>query len=202
MNSPIERYLSELQKALPTPNPRILEELRAHLEDSKERAVAAGMDAEDAEAEAVSKVGTVGSVVESVRSEGTPELSPALVKAAPWIAALFALPALIFIMVNLIEVAAGNEGGHGVFGDSLDPWEREVNMLLTLGPVVAFLVMFLTHSHIRFARVTRGFEVALHLRLKGLTLVLVLIAVALTAGVVGYLIAEDVFCTMETFPIC
>lgn len=202
MSSSIERYLTDLQKALPVPDPRIIEELRAHLEESKERALESGMSAEEAEAEALSRAGSVESVVESIRSEGTPQLSPFLVKAAPVIAAFFALPALIFLIVNLIEVAAGSEGSEGVFGTSLDPWEREVNMLLTLGPIVAFLVMFLTHSNLRFARVTRGFEVSLHLRLKGLPLALTLLALALIVGVASYLIAEDVFCTMETFPIC
>ena len=202
VTSPIEGYLAELERKLPMPNPRITEEIEAHLAEAKEHALRAGLSSEEAEREAVMGMGTVDDVVASVRSEGTPQLSPFLVQIAPLVAAIFALPALIFVMVNLIEVAAGNEGGFGVFGDSLEPWEREVNMLLTLGPIVAFLVLLLTHSHIRIARVARGFEASVQLRLRGLALGLVLLAVGLILGVVGYLFAEDVFCTMETFPIC
>lgn len=188
MSSPIQRYLNELENALPVPSPRTVAEVRAHLLESKQQAVAAGVNPDEAEARAVAAIGPVEDLVAAVKKEGTPHLSPRVVRWVPPLAALLILPTLIFVAVNAIEAAAGNSGGVGVFGGTLDRWQAEINGLLTVGPLAALALLLLSRSNMRVGLVSRGIEFSVQMRFAGWVLVLAVVTVLIALGVVVYLL--------------
>ena len=194
MSSSIEGYLRELASRLPVPAPRMIDEVRDHLIEAKNEAVARGLGPREAEAEAIASMGPIEDLVAAVKEEGTPHLSPHLVRWVPWLAAFLMLPLLVFVVVNVIESIAGNGGGTGVFAGfegTFDRWETEIGRLLRLGPFAALLLLVLTRSDLRIAPVAQGFEFSLHARLKGWVLVLAIVASMLAVGVGIYVLNGD-----------
>lgn len=202
MTSPIETYLSELNEELPVSGRRVVQEIRAHLLETKERHLAGGATEVHAEELAVAEAGSVRDVVAAVERDGTPLLSPGMLRVAPWLAALFALPTLLFVFVNLIEAAAGNQGGEGVFGTAFDGWSLPIGLLLAFGPVAGFLVLLLSRSRLNFRQVDGGVDVSVRLRLKGWALALTVVLGLVVVGVVYYFLTENIFCIPASWTIC
>jgi hypothetical protein len=200
MSSPIDDYLGALRRELPWPRRRLEREIRAHLEEAAERRVHEGFDREAAERAAIEHFGAVAEVAAAASCEGGPMLSPAARRWVPAGAALLTLPTLVFVLVNLVEVLAGNSGGVGVFGDSLAGWETPLNLLLSLGPLASLVLIGLATVRVRVSRNDRGVEV--HVRLsRGMAILTALIAVV-AVGVAWYVLSENVFCVPRSWEIC
>ncbi|MEA2516493.1 MAG: hypothetical protein QOG16_331 [Actinomycetota bacterium] len=202
MTSPIEQYLIELEARLPMAGRRIVTEARDHLLEERDRLMANEVERMEAERQAVASYGHIEDIVSAVRANGGPVLSPRVIKWIPWVALLLSLPTLVFIAVNVIEEVAGNSGGVGVFGDSLDhsPLAGLIDRMLVFGPLLAFGLVVLATTNVRFTRQERGFNATIHLRLTGRLLVIGIVSGLVAGAVVAYWLAENMLCA--GFPPC
>jgi hypothetical protein len=202
LSSPIDDYLHALRRELPWPRRRLEREIRAHLEESADRRAREGTDRLAAERAAVAHFGAVAEVAAAVSTDGGPMLSPAARRWIPALAALLTLPTVVFVMVNVIEVLAGNGGGVGVFGDSTERWATPLNLLLSLGPLASLVLIAIATMRVRFSRNEGGLRAQVHVRLsRGMAVLTALVAVV-ALGVGAYLLSENVFCVPGSWEIC
>ena len=188
---PVERYLTDLRRSLPFPAPRLVAETREHLLEATATALASGRSQEEAEAEAVRSYGPVQDVVAAVIKDGSALMSP---RVTPWIHAftvLLCLPTMVFVMANLIEIMAGNDGGVGVFGYFFDDWKTPIESVMVLGPLVALVLIVLTSVRISRERGTNGVAATIDIRMSKSTSLIALGALITTLAVIGYGIAEN-----------
>jgi hypothetical protein len=202
MSSPVDDYLDALRRELPWPRRRLEREIRAHLEEAAARRMAEGEEPAEAERAAIEHFGAVAEVAAAVAAEGGPMLSPLARRWIPAVAALLTLPTIVFAAVNLIEILAGNGGGAGVFGDSLNRWETPLSLLLSFGPLASLVLIALATMRVRLSRTERGLEAQVHVRLSRATAVLTALVALVTVGVAAYLLAEHVFCVPGSWEIC
>jgi hypothetical protein len=202
MTSPIEQYLMELDARLPIPGSRIVAEARDHLLEERDRLMANQVERMEAERQAVASYGPIEDIVAAVRTNGSPVLSPRVITWIPWVALMLILPTLIFIAANVIEELAGNSGGIGVFGDSLDysPLAGLIDRMLVFGPLLAFGLVVLATTNVRFTRQERGFNATIHLRLTGRLLMMGVVTGLVAGAVIAYWLAENMLCA--GFPPC
>lgn len=202
MTSPIDDYLKALKRELPWPRRRLVHEIRAHLEEARERLVAAGVDRADAERAAVERFGEVSAVAAAICEEGGPMMSPRARRVVPYGVALLTLPTVVFVVANAIETLAGNAGGVGVFGDAFGRWETPLNLLLSLGPFVSLVLIAVAGIRLRVTRRAGGIDAHVHVRLsRGMVVVTILVTVV-ALGTAGYLLSENVFCVEGSWRIC
>lgn len=167
--------------------------MRDHLAEARDRLVREGVDPADAEERAVAELGDVSDVVAAVERDGSPVLSPRVTRWLPWLAFVCIFPALVFLMVNVIEWLAGNDGGHGVFGSSLEGSTGLLNGLVGIGPFVAAVLIFAPAVRFRATRTEAGFETRVHVRLTWRQAVLGTVTTLLALGVVVYLLTRSGF---------
>ena len=191
MSDPIERYLDELQRRLPYPAPRIVEETRAHLQEAAERAAREGLGPEESQEQAIASYGPVDEVVAAVLREGSPLMSPSFVRWIRPVALLLSLPTAVFIFVNVIEKLAGADGGSGVFGTTFDPWSSQLTNLIVFGPMVAFLLVVASAVRIRREPEVQGFAATVELRMARPTFWVAVVVSLIAASVVAYGLAEN-----------
>lgn len=189
--SEIDRYVSELTARLPAPAHRLLHETRGHLVEARDRYVSEGLDPREAEARAIAELGDVADLVAAVERDGTPMLSPAVTRWMPRIAFLCVFPALVFLMVNVIEWLAGNDGGTGVFGSSLDEWSGLLNGVVGVGPFVALALILAPAIRVKAMRTETGFDTRVHVRLSWRQTVLGIVTALLALGVAVYLLSDS-----------
>lgn len=202
MSSPIDDYLDALRRELPWPRRRLEREIRAHLEEAAARRMSEGEERTAAERAAIEHFGAVAEVAAAVSAEGGPMLSPSARRWLPAVAALLTLPTLVFVVVNVIEIVAGNDGGVGVFGDSLNGWETPLSLLLSLGPLTSLVLIALATMRVRLSRTECGLEAQVHVRLSRATAILTVLVALVTVGVAAYLLSEHVFCVPGSWEIC
>lgn len=189
--SAIDRYVSELSARLPVSAHRLVHEARDHLAEARDRFVREGLDPDEAEARAVTELGDVSDLVAAVRRDGSPVLSPVVTKWMPRLAFVCVLPALAFLMVNVIEWLAGNDGGTGVFGSSLEGWTGILNGVVGVGPFVALVLILAPAVRVEAIRTETGFDTGVHVRLSWRQTVLAIVTGILALGVALYLLSEN-----------
>lgn len=109
----------------------------------------------------------------------------------PWLAFACVFPALAFLMVNVIEWSAGNDGGTGVFGSSLEGWTGVVNAVVGAGPFVALALMLVSAVRVHEPQVETGSGTRVRLRLSPRHAFLTTITALLAIGVAVYLLSQS-----------
>lgn len=109
----------------------------------------------------------------------------------PWLAFACVFPALAFLMVNVIEWSAGNDGGTGVFGSALEGWTGAVNAVVGAGPFVALALMLASAIRIHEQPAERHSGPRVRLRLSPRHAVLVTVTALLAIGVAVYLLSQS-----------
>ena len=198
----IDDYLRELAARLPLPGSRLLKETEEHLRDARDRLVSEGMDPIEAEARAIADLGAVSDLVAAVAENGGPSMSPRGMRIVSWLAFLLTIPTLIFISVNAIEQLAGNGGGIGVFQGTFDRYQDALNILLTAGPVMTFLLVFFSGVRFRLSRQDGGITGTIHIRLTGWVLAAAIVSALTAAALAIYLFTENVFCIEGISTFC
>ena len=189
--SAIDRYVAELGARLPVPAHRLLHETRDHLVEARDRYVREGLSHDEAEARAVADMGDVSDLVAAVERDGSPVLSPAVTRWMPRLAFVCVFPALVFLMVNVIEWLAGNDGGIGVFGSSLEGGTGILNGVVGAGPFVALVLILAPAVRVQAVRTEAGFDTRVHVRLSWRQTVLGVVTAVLAVGVAVYLLSEN-----------
>ena len=189
-NGPIASYLRELRRKLPYPAPRLIVETREHLLDSAAM-FATDHGPGDAEQRAVERYGPVDDVVGAVKKEGSPMMSPGVLRWILPLAALLTLPSAIFLFTNGIEHLAGSDGSQGVFGASLDKWQTPVTALLVLGPLVALALVVLASTRIDFVRSSGGLNATIDIKLTRRAMFASIAIALIVAAIVVYGITEN-----------
>ena len=105
----------------------------------------------------------------------------------PWLAFACVFPALVFLMVNVVEWLAGNDGGPGVFGSSLEPWSGALNAVVGAGPFLAVALLLASAGRVRAVPAEDGAGVRSSWRVK----VLGVVAGLLAMGVVVHLLSRN-----------
>ena len=188
--SAIDRYVAELSARLPLPAHRLLHEARDHLVEARDRFVGEGLDPDEAETRAIAELGDVSDLVAAVERDGSPVLSPAVTRWMPRLAFACVFPASVFLMVNVIEWLAGNDGGTGVFGSSLEGWTGILNGVVGAGPFVALVLILAPAVRVQAIRTAAGFDTRVHVRLSWRQTVLGTVTALLALGVSVYLLSE------------
>lgn len=109
----------------------------------------------------------------------------------PWLAFACVFPAVAFLMVNVIEWTAGNDGGTGVFGSSLEGWTGVVNAVVGAGPFVALTLMLASAVRIHDPEPDAGSGTRVRLRLSPRHAFLVTIAALFAVGVAVYVLSQS-----------
>ena len=188
---PIERYLGELRRRLPYPAPRFLAEAEEHLLQATADHVREGVDHAEAERLAIAGYGPVDDVVSAVLSEGSPLMSPRLVRLIVPVAVLLSMPTAVFVSANLIEELAGTAGSSGIFGSTFDSWRSTITGLIVFGPMVALALIVLTSVRLRRDRGAAGFAATVELKMTRAVMWAAIVVSIVAASVVGYGIAEN-----------
>jgi hypothetical protein len=202
VRGPIDRYLEELSRRLPAESRRLLHEAADHLHEARERFVREGMTPDEAEERAVAGYGTVKEVAAAASQMGGPAMSTPIRRAASIVAFALTLPTLVFVYVNAIEHLAGNSGGIGVYQGTFDDWREQLNMVLTLGPAAAVVLIAMTSVRIRVASIDGHLEANVQIHLTRWMVVVAVLAVLVAVGVLAYLLSENVFCIPGSWEIC
>lgn len=189
--SEIDRYISELRARLPVPAHRLLEETRGHLHEARDRLVREGVEPDEAQRRAIAEVGDVSELVAAVERDGTPMLSPASSRWMSRLAFVCVAPALVFLMVNVIEWLAGNDGGTGVFGSALQGWNGILEIAVGAGPFVALALILAPAVRVRATRTDAGFDTRVHVRLSWRQTLLGVVTGLLAIGVAVYLLSAN-----------
>lgn len=109
----------------------------------------------------------------------------------PALAVAAIVPALLFVAVNTIEWLAGNEGGEGVFGTSLEPWRGEVEAMVGAGPFVALALVLAAAVRVDVSRTVNGFDAHVRVRMSRRMALLFVVSGLLALGVAGYLLTGE-----------
>jgi hypothetical protein len=128
--------------------------------------------------------------------DGRPVLSPALARWMPWLAFASVFPALAFLMVNVIEWSAGNDGGAGVFGSSLEGRTGLVNGVVGAGPFVALALVLASALRVHDDQPDAGSHTRVRLRWSPRLALLAVVAVLLATGVAVYLLTTNGLVTL------
>lgn len=131
-----------------------------------------------------------------------PVLAPATARWTPWLAFACVFPALVFLMVNVIEWSAGNDGGTGVFGASLERWTGVLTAVVGAGPFLALAVVGASAMRVETPPADTGSHKRIRLRLSRSQAMLGTVTGLLAIGVVVYLLSENgVVVLPESFDI-
>ena len=104
------------------------------------------------------------------------------------LAALLTVPAVAYLGANLIEWAAGNEGGIGIFGDTFAQWSSlELTALVVGGPICAVALLFISSFHMRdVSREETGISATFELTLSRGRIWVAAVSSLLLAGTIAY----------------
>ena len=117
-----------------------------------------------------------------------------------WAALLLALPTAYFLFVNILNEAFGVRGPY----DAIDPFLQRVgireslgwniNLLILLGPIAAFLLTIFQVLQIRWAFTKEHFEFHFSIRRRWFALLTAAFSISLIAILFLYLVGENCKC--------
>lgn len=146
MSDAIKTYLANLRKALPYDErvaATIIREAKDHLMCSSRELRSNGATDTEAQAEAIARFGSPDDLIERFEREGGPMHAKDW-KSSPILAALLVLPALLFVIANLLafHVFSNSFLYQKLVVPVLDrPWSAiPANALITMGPLIALLL--------------------------------------------------------------
>ena len=109
------------------------------------------------------------------------------------LAALLTAPAVAYLGANLIEWAAGNEGGIGVFGTAFDDWSRmTIAVIVVGGPAVALALITAAGARFRASRLeTGGITAAVEVSVSKTRVRVAVVSALLLVGTIAYWYANN-----------
>jgi hypothetical protein len=114
------------------------------------------------------------------------------------LAGVLVLPAVAFVAANVLKYGLGVDAPSNVLGPFAEPGEGVPNVVVTalvlVGPVVAVALTLAPIVRLRLGRSDGTVEAAVSLRLEWARVAIALVALAVLAGLAGYVVAENSAC--------